>query len=50
MGVHRAIDAAVQARRMAFVESLLSAIPLTGNGKDFRKLEGIQVIDFTLPG
>ena len=92
VGIHRAHDAAVRARRTAFVESLLAAIPvlsidletarvhaqlvaelpknetvgahdaliaatalrhgfgvLTGNGKDFRKLAGVTVIDFVLP-
>lgn len=92
VGVHRAIDPGIRARRTAYVESLLTALPvlpvdletarvhaqllsqlpkggtvgahdaliaatalrhghsvLTGNGKDFRKLAGVQVIDFTLP-
>lgn len=92
VGIHRASDAAVRARRTAFVENLLAAIPilpidletarvhahlvaelpknetvgahdaliaatalrhacavLTHNGKDFRKLAGVQVIDFALP-
>lgn len=92
VGVHRAVDPAVRARRTAFVESLLASIPilpvdmetarvhaqlvaelpknetigahdaliaatalrcghgvLTGNGKDFRKLAGVQVVDFSLP-
>ena len=92
VGVHRATDPAVRARRTAFVESLLAAVPvlpvdletarvhaqlvaglprsetvgahdaliaatalrhghavLTGNGKDFRKLAGVQVIDYLLP-
>ena len=92
VGVHRAVDPGVRARRTAFVESLLAAMPvlpvdletarvhaqlvaelpknetvgahdaliaatalrhghgvLTRNGKDFRKLAGVQIIDFTLP-
>ncbi len=93
VGVLRAGDPAVRARRTAFVESLLALIPvlpvdletarvhaqlvaelprnetvgahdaliaatavrhghgvLTGNGKDFRKLAGVRVIDYSLPG
>lgn len=90
VGVHRAHDPGVRARRMAFVESLLSALPalpidletarvhaqllaqllphetigahdaligasalrhgyavLTRNVKDFRKLAGLRVLEYT---
>lgn len=90
VGVHRAQDMAVRARRAAFVEGILARIPvlafdlevarthslllaaipsnqtvgahdaliaatalshgyavLTRNGKDFRKMAGVQVVDFT---
>lgn len=89
VGVHRALDEGVRARRLAFVEGLLSALPvlavdmetarvhahmvaqvprnatvgahdaligatalrhghavLTNNGKDFRKLPGLVVVDY----
>lgn len=89
VGVHRALDHGVRARRLAFVEGLLSALPvlvvdtetarvhsqmvaqvprnetvgahdaligatalrhghavLTNNGKDFRKLPGLTVVDY----
>jgi tRNA(fMet)-specific endonuclease VapC len=89
VGVHRASDAAVRARRLAFVEAVLSALPalpfdleaarlhaeliaqlpknetigahdaliaatalrhgcavLTRNGKDFKKLSGVTVVDY----
>lgn len=92
VGVHRAVDPAIRARRTAFVESILAAIPvlpvdletarvhaqvvaqipkhetvgahdaliaatalrhgcavLTNNGKDFRKLAGVSVIDYSSP-
>ncbi len=92
VGVHRASDPAIRARRTAFVESILAAIPalpidletarvhaqlvaqipknetigahdvliaatalrhghavLTNNGKDFRKLAGVSVIDYAPP-
>lgn len=92
VGVHRATDPGIRARRTAFVESILAAIPalpvdleiarvhaqlvaqmannetvgahdaligatalrhghavLTNNGKDFRKLAGVSVIDYTPP-
>lgn len=90
VGVHRALDPGIRARRTAFVESLLSAIPalpvdletarvhaqllsqltpeerigahdaligatalrhgfavLTRNVKDFRKLAGVRVLEYT---
>lgn len=92
VGVHRALDPAVRARRTAFVESLLAALPalpvdletarvhaqllghlsahemigahdaligatamrhgyavLTRNVKDFRKLPGLRVLEYTMP-
>jgi predicted nucleic acid-binding protein len=92
VGVHRAQDPAVRARRTAFVESLLAALPalpvdletarvhaqllahlpagetmgahdaligatamrhgyavLTRNVKDFRKLPGLRVLEYTVP-
>jgi predicted nucleic acid-binding protein len=92
VGVHRAADPAIRARRTAFVESILAALPalpvdietarvhaqlaaqmpknetvgahdaliaatalrhghavLTNNGRDFRKLPGVTVIDYTAP-
>ena len=92
VGVHRAENPEVRARRTAFVENILAAIPvlpldletarihaqlvaqlpkhetigahdaliaatalrhghgvLTGNGKDFRKLAGTAVVDYTTP-
>ena len=92
VGVYRAADSAVRARRLAFVEGLLAALPaltidletarvhaqlvtqlpknetvgahdaligatalryghtiLTNNGKDFRKLPGVAVIDYAPP-
>lgn len=92
VGVHRATDPGIRARRTAFVESILAAIPalpvdletarvhaqlvaqmannetvgahdaligatalrhghavLTNNGRDFRKLAGVSVIDYTPP-
>lgn len=92
VGVHRAVDPAIRARRTAFVESILAALPalpvdietarvhvqlvaqmpknetvgahdaliaatalrhghavLTNNGRDFRKLPGVTVIDYTAP-
>lgn len=92
VGVHRALDHGVRARRLAFVEGLLSALPalvvdietarihsqmvaqisrnetvgahdaligatavrhghavLTNNGKDFRKLPGLVVVDYLPP-
>lgn len=93
VGVHRALDNNVRARRLAFVEGLLSALPalildietarihsqmvaqvplnetvgahdaligatalrhghavLTNNGKDFRKLPGLVVVDYLPAG
>lgn len=92
VGVHRAVDEGIRARRLAFVEgvlSVLSALPvdletarihahlvvqiprnetvgahdaligatalrhgyavLTNNGKDFRKLLGLVVVDYSAP-
>ena len=92
VGVHRAVDEGIRARRLAFVEgvlSVLSALPvdletarihahlvvqiprnetvgahdaligatalrhghavLTNNGKDFRKLRGLVVVDYSAP-
>ena len=92
VGVHRAQDHALRARRLAFVEGLLSSLPalvvdietarihaqmvaqiprnetvgahdaligatalrhghavLTNNGKDFRKLPGLVVVDYLPP-
>ncbi|KFB73922.1 MAG: tRNA(fMet)-specific endonuclease VapC [Candidatus Accumulibacter phosphatis] len=92
VGVHRALDEDVRSRRLAFVEGLLSALPvlpvdietarvhaqmvaqvlrhetvgahdaligatalrhghavLTNNGKDFRKLPGLVVVDYLPP-
>ena len=89
IGVHRALDAAIRSRRLAFVEGILSALSalpidvetarihaqlvtqiprnetvgahdaligatalrhghavLTNNGKDFRKLPGVVVVDY----
>ena len=92
VGVHRAVDEAIRARRLAFVEGVLSALSalpvdletarihahlvvqiprnetvgahdaligatalqhghavLTSNGKDFRKLLGLVVVDYSAP-
>lgn len=92
VGVHRATDAAIRSRRLAFVEGILSALTalpvdietarihaqmvaqiprnetigahdaligatalrhgyavLTNNGKDFRKLPGLIVVDYLQP-
>jgi tRNA(fMet)-specific endonuclease VapC len=92
VGVHKALDAGIRARRTAFVEGILSAIPvlpvdletarvhsqlvaqlapnesvgahdaligatalrhgfavLTRNGKDFRKLAGVTIVDYVAP-
>ena len=89
VGVHRAVDPGVRAKRLAYVEGLLSALPilsidletarvhaslvaqvpkhetvgahdaliaatalrygcavLTNNGKDFKKLSGVTVVDY----
>lgn len=93
VGVHRAAEEGIRARRLAFVEGVLSTLPvlpvdiqtarihaqvvtriprnetigahdaligatalrhghtvLTNNGKDFRKLPGVSVIDYFPPG